>query len=87
MEGFLSKNLFDSASKASRSRDLDGLKSSLSKYDSFYDGLTQQDAFEGLLLLMSILNKDSKHCLTSNYNFTTTAYDGCLWDYLFSFDL
>ena len=43
----------DSARKASRSHDLDEIKSSHSKYD-FYGGLMQQDAFKGLVLLMSI---------------------------------
>ena len=41
-------------SKASRYHDLDELKSRLSKYDSFYHSLTQQYAFEYILLLMSI---------------------------------
>ena len=74
-------------SKASRSHDLDELKSRLSKYDSFYDGLTQQYAFEYILLLMGILSKGSWHCFSSNYAFTTTAYDGPLSYYLFSFTL
>ena len=42
--------LSDFACKASISHDLDELKLSFSKYDC--DGLMQQDAFEGLPLLM-----------------------------------
>ena len=83
----LSNILIDSACKASRSYDLYELKSSLSKYDSFCNGLTQQDAFRGFLLLMSILNKGSWNCFLSNYDFTATPYDGWLSDYLFSFNL
>ena len=50
--------MIDSAGKPSKSNDLD--KSS--KYDYFYDGLTQQDAFGGLLLSLSILNKFEALC-------------------------
>ena len=51
------------------------------------DGIiqSQQNAFERLLFLMGILNKGSRHCFSSNYDFTTTSYDDCLSDYLFSF--
>ena len=47
----------------------------------------QQDALRGLLVLMSVLNTGSRHCISSNYDFTTISYDGSLYDYLFSFIL
>ena len=46
-----------------------------------------QVAPEAPSILMNILNKDSKPWFTPTYVSTTTSYNDCLSDYIFSFIL
>ena len=59
------------------------LKASISKYDSFVTGLTQQDTPEGISMLKENLNNVSTPWFSSKYDSTTTSYDDGLSDYLF----
>ena len=56
IEAYMSKCLFDTANVCS-SQGVDELKFKLANYNNVFSGLTQEDASEGLMLLIDIAEK------------------------------
>ena len=58
-EGTLLKCRFQTVHNARNSKDVDALKFQLVRHDTFYNGKTQQDSTECLLMLIDIIHKSS----------------------------
>ena len=83
-EGFLSKCLFNTAIFSSKSQDVDVLKTRLTQYDNFHNGLVQQDATECLLMIIEIIKKGSVTCFETIENARNFSSGVSLSDFLLS---
>ena len=81
----MSKCRFDTAYNTSCWYGVDKHKPKLSEYNAFYNNEVLQDFFEGLLLLIDIMNKGFVPCSTDED--MATFYRDSLPEFLFSFVL
>ena len=65
--GHILKCLFDTAYIVCSSQDVDELIFKLANYHYFCSGLTQEDTFEGLMLLIGVMDKGFVPFSTDNY--------------------